>query len=271
MIFEFTSYRSYLRAELAERTRRNPSYSLRAMAQHLGFAHSSLSEVINGRANFSLVAARKTAQALKLKATETEYLCLLVQLESMDEPELRASIQERLSKLRPKNKSAIYDLQLDHFKHIADWYHYAILELATLAGFEFTASNIAKKIGISELEAKVAIERLERLELIEIGPNGRAIRHQPNLVVRSDTHHAALKLTYKQMLDQIRTAIDAQSPDERVSGYETVAFDKAALPEVREAFETFFSEIVRISEKHPGKTEVYHLAAHFINLSPERK
>src|SRR4051812_45542099 len=92
VIFEFTSYRSFLRATLAERVERNPRYSLRAMAQHLGFACSTLSEVINGKANFSIRSARKLAIGMKLSKAETEYLCLLVRLEACKDPDAREVI-----------------------------------------------------------------------------------------------------------------------------------------------------------------------------------
>lgn len=167
MIYEHTSYRSYLKEVLADRTRKNPKYSLRAMAKQIGFASSSLSEVMSGTTNFSLKSARKLAAKLALASDETEYLCLLVQLESTREPEIRESLLERLTSLRPK-KIPMHDLSVDQFKQVSEWYYSPILEMIHLNNFEITPTSVSKKLGISKIEAEVAIERLIRLEFLEI-------------------------------------------------------------------------------------------------------
>lgn len=270
MIFEHENYRSFLKAVLAEKVRANPSYSLRAMAKQLGFSGSTLSEAINGKANISVAAAHKLAQKLKLNSDESEYLTLLVQIESMKDIEVKASLLERISRLRPKRKQ-MQDLQVDHFKQIAEWYHSAILELPFIKNFEFTASNAAKILGISKIEAELAIERLERLELLYKDQNGKYVRQEPEIIVKSPESNAALKHFYQQMLEKTKTAIQEQSPKERISGYHTMPFDPKALPEVREAFEDLFTKLNEISKKYPKPTEVYHLATHFFNLTQKEK
>ncbi len=166
MIYEHKSYRSFLREVLADRTNKNPKYSLRAMAKNLGFASSSLSEVMTGKSGFSLPSARKIAAKLELSSEETEYLCLLVQLESSEDPEIRESLLTRLTSLMPK-KLMIHDLGVDHFRQISEWYHSAILEMAELYHFELSPIKVAKRLGISKIEAEVAIERMFRLGLLK--------------------------------------------------------------------------------------------------------
>ena len=78
--------------------------------------------------------AFKMAVKLELTETETQYLCLLVQLEQEKDPEFREELSKRLNALNPTRKS--HDLTADLFKIISDWYHYAILELTYLAGFK---------------------------------------------------------------------------------------------------------------------------------------
>jgi uncharacterized protein (TIGR02147 family) len=50
---------------------------------------------------------------------------------------------------------------------IAEWYHYAILSLVDVPGFRFDAKWIANRLGISETEARLAMERLLRLRLVK--------------------------------------------------------------------------------------------------------
>ena len=46
MIYQYLNYRQYLQDVLVEKTKKNPSYSLRAFAKHLDIASSTLSEII---------------------------------------------------------------------------------------------------------------------------------------------------------------------------------------------------------------------------------
>jgi len=166
MIYAHTSYRSFLKEILADKAKKNPKYSLRAMAKHLGFASSSLSEVMAGKSGFSLQSARKVAAKLNLSSGETEYLCLLVQFESSADPEIREHIFARMKDLTPK-KLPIHDLSIDHFKQISEWYHSAILEMVSLHSFEMISANVATRSRRclstdAEVSAKKGI-RMEKL------------------------------------------------------------------------------------------------------------
>jgi uncharacterized protein (TIGR02147 family) len=270
VIYEFNNYRSYLRAVLADRTARNPSYSLRALAQQLGFASSSLSEVMNGKANFSKSSAWKTARGLGLGSQESEYLSLLVELDSARDPDARELILGRLRELSPQSV-ATHDLGIDQFRQIAEWYHSAILELVTLEEFDLSPANVASRLGITQTDARAAIERLERLELIERSSSGRYVRTKDRLMVRSAPANTGLRTFYRQMLAKADQALDSQASEERASGYETFALAPAAMPEVREALDRFLNELQTISRKHPGRETVHHALVHVFNLTPSKE
>jgi uncharacterized protein (TIGR02147 family) len=270
VIYEHTSYRTFLRTVLADRTRSNPAYSLRAMARQLVLPPSQLSRVLGGHANLSARAARKVAHRLRLDATESEYLVALVELESEDSPEIRSALLDRLNRLRP-NQRQVRDLQVDAFRQIADWHHCAILELALLPGFELSAESAARKLGISKLDAQVALERLERLELL-VRTDERWTRPDQELKFTAPDRSAAMRSFYRQMMEKYSTALDEQEPfKERLSGFETMPMSRAALPELGEALEEFFEKASRIAKKFPGQSDVYHLGVHVINLTHVKK
>src|SRR5208282_1392201 len=113
MIFQYDNYRSYLKAELADRASKNEAYSLRAFAKKLGFSSSFLSEVIQGKKTLSGDAAAKMAMQLELNETESRYFALLAQLEGEKNPMYRETIQKRLKAINPKRE--ISDLSVDVF------------------------------------------------------------------------------------------------------------------------------------------------------------
>src|SRR5262249_22825715 len=157
---------------------------------------------------------------------------LLVQFESETDPRARDILLQKLNRVRaPHVKRPFNDLTVDQFKQISEWYHSAILELADVADFEFTPANIAGRLGISKLDAEVALERLSRLELLHRDENGKWKRIEGDLLFTSPVQNAALRSFYRQMMEKASEALEEQTPDERVSGYETLTFSKEALPE----------------------------------------
>ncbi|HUP58262.1 MAG TPA: TIGR02147 family protein [Bdellovibrionota bacterium] len=266
MVFEFNNYRGFLRASLTARMEKNSRYSLRAMAQQLGISNSNLSEVMNGKSNFSTTAMRKVAKGLRLTPQETEYLCLLVELDSATDPDARAFILERMRALNPANVPA-HDVSVDQFRQISEWYHSAILEMVYLANFPFEAAAISSRLGISRHEARAAIDRLKRLGLIRKDASGRYVRTNERLLTQSPTANTALRSFYRQMLEKASSAIESQGPDERLSGYETFPVAPEQLPQIRAAMNRFLDEVQTLTQSSPQSTQVYHALVHVFNLT----
>jgi uncharacterized protein (TIGR02147 family) len=102
MILEHTSYRNFLRSYLTNSTQKNPMFSMRAMARRLGLTGSQLSEVLNGKANFSFSRALRIARQLDLDDQEAEYFCWLVQMESESDPVGREMLTRQVELIRKR-------------------------------------------------------------------------------------------------------------------------------------------------------------------------
>ena len=267
VIFEHSSYRSYLKSVLVERMKANPSYSLRALARQLGLSCSQLSETLNQKANFSSASLRKISKKLGLNTQESAYLYGLGELENEKDPEFRESVLKELQGLRP-GKRPIHDLSLDHYKQISEWHHSVILEMVYLPDFVFTSENIAKRLSLKKLEVDLALERLLRLELLQQDEHGKFFRPKQDILFRSAEKNEAMRKLYRQMLEKISDALETQAPGERYSGYETLPFSPEAMPEMAALFNDFFERAIEVSRKYPTKKNVYHLALHFFNLTP---
>jgi uncharacterized protein (TIGR02147 family) len=251
MIYEYVDYRAYLKEELAVRTRKNPKYSLRALATLLGCSHSTLSLVMKGSLNLSLESARKIASRLKLTDAETEYFCLLIQAEKTQDAEVRESILKRVSSLNPKGIKS-HDLTVDIFKQRSKWYYTAIMGMAELPNSNITPVQISKRLGISKIEAEVAIDRLLRLELLEKNKQGRLVPVRDRMLLQSEaTTDQALRNFYREMLQKASEALEVQSSKERVSGFETIPLAPEAIAEAREITEKYFQEMIALGKKFP--------------------
>lgn len=268
MVYGQENYREFLKTALADRAKTREGYSLRAFSQKIGVSNSFLSEVLNEKKALSVELAFKIAVKLDLTETETQYFCLLVQLAQEKDPEFREELQKRLNALDPNRPT--HDLSIDLFKTISDWYHYAILELTYLPGFKLTADSIAKKLGISKIEAEIALERLKRLELIEPDDRGSYKKSHSYLLAESTVPNNALKLFHKQILEKAIESIHSQTPKERMSATDILPIDSKYLPEVDRLSREFSSAVMKLSEKSKVKDSVYALTVHFFNLTQEK-
>lgn len=256
IIFECDSYRTYFKRLLINKQKKNSKYSMRAFAQQLGVAPSMLTELFRGNRNLSAENALRLAERLKLSQSEAEYLQLLVQYESARSPELKATFLEKLKGLNPQG--AIRDLSVDQFKMISIWYHLPILELCFVSNFKLTAESAAKGLGISKHEAELALSLLENLELIEKTPQEHYIRRDEELHFSSEAPNGALRKFHRQMLEKAMDSLEDQTPQEKVIGSRTFAFDSEALPEAKKLMNEYFAKLMALSDKCKKRTEVYH-------------
>ena len=269
MVFEHNDYRTYLKATLAERAEKRDGYSLRAFSQKIGVSSSFLSEVLGRKKSLSVEVAFKIAVKLELNDAESQYFCLLTQYEQEEDPQFREEILRRLTALNPHRKPQ--DLSVDLFKMISDWYHTAILELSYLRGFRFEAEYIADKLGITKNEADLAIERLERLELIEKDEKGKYRKAHSQLLIESKIPNTALKNFHRQILEKAIESLDTQGPRERMSASDVLPIDSKYLPEVQRLSEQFSTAVMELSRKSEHRDAVYALATQFFNLTPGNK
>jgi uncharacterized protein (TIGR02147 family) len=272
MVLEYTSYRDFLRDELAERISRNPAYSLRAMALQLGITGSSLCEVLKGRHHFSTERAGEIAESMGLDPQEAQYFILLVQHERAKKEDARQRLAERIEGIRAQRKSSV-DLSLDHFRMISDWYHYGIRALTELEGFRFTPANVARKLGITIIEAEAAIDRLLKLELLEPEPGrpGRYRKAKGNLKAQSVAPNVALRKYHRQLLEKALESIEGQEPGQRLLQTQVLALSPEDLPEADRLTDEYFAQIAALSKKSRRKTEVYCLGSQLFRVSREGK
>jgi uncharacterized protein (TIGR02147 family) len=265
VIFEHVNYRTFLRASLEEIAAGRDGYSLRAFAEKVGIAASHLSAAMSGKKPLSVDAALRIAVKLGLSELESQYFCLLVQLEAEPDPEYRCVLQERLNRINSARR--VHDLSVEAFRAVSEWYHFAILELTYLKGFHISPSSVSKILGIAKPEAEAAIGRLLQLELLEETSPGQFAKVEKAFFVKSDVPSAAIRKFHKQLLAKAAASLDQHSPDDRVNRTDLLPFDSKGLERVRALADRFASDVIKISESSKVRDGVYSLSVHFFELT----
>ncbi len=246
-------YRIWLQSHFDIRSKRNTRYSLRAFAKLLGIDPSSLSQILSGKRGISLKQLNKFCT--KLAASPDEIA------------KITQGYFYKMSGTSPAPATNNYhQLTVDSFAVISEWYHYAILELTFVKGFSSHPQWISKMLGISVQETKTAIERLQRLQLLE-EQNGKIRKTEAFLTNFSDgVTSSALKHFQRQVLQKAVESIDMVPQELKDITSITFPMDLKNIATARAKIKAFRREMCASLERG-SPTIVYNLAIQLYPIS----
>ncbi len=259
------SYQDILKSKYSERCQKNARYSLRAYARDLGISPQRLSHIMNGKHGLSIEAAQEITKNLNLDENEAKFFCTLVQEKHARSKVMKKKATEDLKSIKSQYK----DLSLDHFKIIADWYHFAIMELTLLEGFQSDFAWMAKSLGIGIVEVKIAVERLLKLELL-VENDGQLSISGSFFADPRGTPSEALRLFHRQLMVKASQALEFQSQEERDFSSTILAVDQKDLPRAKDVIKDFRNSFDQEFGKSQTKNNVYCLGIQFFSLHEHR-
>jgi uncharacterized protein (TIGR02147 family) len=268
-ITNFTDYRQYLKAELNTRSEKNASYSLRAFARDLDFLPQVLSLVLNGKKGISVEKAALISEKLSHDIAEASYFQDLVTLAHSKNQQAQKISEFRINQQRQK-QNEFSAIDVESFKVIADWYHAAIIELTETNDFKYDINWIAEKLNITQTEAKQAIARLIKINIL-IEQDNKIKKTQNHFFADYKAPNSALRKLSKQLLSKAIIAVDEQSFEEKDITNITMAIDPKLLPAAEEKIKNFRRELCSFLESGSNRTEVYTFIPALFKLTKNRK
>lgn len=245
-------FKTYLQEELILRCKKNPAYSLRGFAKGLGVSPSFLSKILNGQRRITDSTFQKLVANLNLS------------------PKVAASFQNNQSS---HSTAAVNfrNLELEYFKIISDWYHYALIELTNIEGFQNSPGWIANKLGITVNQAKAAIDRLLQLELLELKEGHLSPTSGGNTTTKNQFTDLAFKKMQDDLLKKAIHSLWNEDFEKRDHTSISMAIHPADIPEVKRRLKIARREICQYLERPQLKkpTQVYNLSLSFFALSKE--
>lgn len=243
-------FRTYLQQEFVKRTAKNSAYSLRSFALQLGISHATLSSMLSGKRKITPASMQKIGKALNLGPAE---------------------LQRFTDGMSPKAAAASYFMiQQDAFALMSEWYFDAILELSLIPHFRMEPVVIAQSLEITSVQAKIALDTLERLELLMKDPEGRyKLAHLNSVnILDSDFTSTANRKYQKSILEKSTEALEKVDRKKRDHTSTTMAINAKDLQKAKELIQKFRHELnafLQRSESSPD--EVYQLQISFFPLT----
>ncbi len=238
-------FRLWLQRQFTERCKRNSRYSLRAFAKNLGMDHSSLSQILSGKRSLSKKSTQILCTKLSANSKELQLFGLAEQDSAADE---------------------YFQIEADSFAIMAEWYHAAIMEMTYTQGFKSDAKWMARKLSITTEEVKAAVERLKRLNLLEL-QDGVLRKTKQQLTNQSVVSTSAAHREFQaQIIQKALMAVHECDPSEKDITSMTMAIDEKNLEKARELTRKYRREMCALLEEGQ-QTRVYNLGIQLYPIS----
>ncbi len=227
---------------------------MRAFASLLGINIGSLSGILSGKRVLTTKAAERICDRLGLAPEERNQVLHGLKSRSQKSAKiiLSGDVPERI------------EVEEETFRTISDWYHYGIMQLVRtksyLEGTEHKGAKwIARQLRITELEAKLAIERLIKLDFLVIGKNGRLSRTEKRITTANkNLTSAALKKLQKQIREKAIHSIEHDSIEARSMTSLTMAINPRKIEQAKQLIDEFQEKLSDLLEEG-NKEKVYQL------------
>jgi uncharacterized protein (TIGR02147 family) len=172
-----------------------------------------------------------------------------------------ANVRKRPNaKNQPENILRVH-LDLDTFQLLSAWHHYAILELIHLRDFKTDSRWIASTLGIAVEDVNIALQRLLRLELLEMAARDRWIDKSGDAEFDSgELTEQASDLINQEILELTADAITRIPGQHRIHRQMVLAVDSKKLPRLQALADEFIQDLRALVSESDAKDDVYQVA-----------
>jgi uncharacterized protein (TIGR02147 family) len=258
-------YRALLSSELERRQARNAAYSARAFAKQIGVSAPFLAQLMRKERALSETKAQAVAAALGWSKPLQTLFVLLVRLEKAGGPEASAALREQIEAVR-RRPADFESLDLDAFRLVSDWYHFAIVELCDAAAVPDDPDAVGARLNLDAESAKRAIARLKRIGLI-VARDGRLHKAKANYAT-ADVPSAAIRKFHLGSIEQAKRALVRQPIGDRDFSSVTMAIDPDRIARAKEMIRDFRRDLMAFLEGGTRRA-VYQMSVQLFRLDRE--
>ncbi len=253
-----------LKNAFARKKRKNPGYSLRALARDLGISPSFLSRIMNGKRLLSRPLLDSAIKVLQLDQVASRALREAVFHDA------KLSLPKMTERPNPKIEKYA-ELSSKEFSLLEVWHALPLLDLVTCSDFESDTKWMAQRLGISEVHVKSTLHLLTEMGLIE-NTNGKLKRTENHIRFPTTQSHALIRhhheLKIQKALTYLKTQKDKDFELRHFSGV-SFAADPLKIPKARERLYQALYEVAELLDEG-SCTEVYQLNLQLFPLTKKR-
>lgn len=243
----------HMKKVFAERSRKNPSYSLRAFSRSLNMDSSTVSAIINGKRPLTIKTAMKIVEGLQIK----------------NGAEIQSLISTTFINEKKVDTPEYSEIEIETAEAISTWQHFAILALLETKNFNHTERAISDRLMIPIGIVLDCLSRLEKIGFIVRNKNGNWALSKKNIATPSNIPSGALREGHRQNIMKALQSLDNDPVELRDISGVTIAVSRAKLDGAKKLIMEFRRNLSQYLEDG-NKDSVYRLNIQLVPLSKEK-
>lgn len=267
-IYDYLSYREFLRDYYEIRKKSESYFSYRYMSYKLGMDHSLLVKILLAKRHLSEKNIPLFANLCGFTKREAEYFEAMVHYEKARSEKQRTLFLEKLLSLKGYRSSKIERYRYEYFQK---WYYSAIRSLLGCYEFRGDYRDLAGRLNpaITVNEAKRAVRLLQKLNFIGKDPDGAYILTEDHVTTGEQWESLAIRGYQRETIKMSADSLDRDPKEIRDVSSLTLSVDREAFEDIREIIRECRASIVRRVDSIPDdKTDrVYQLNMQMIPLT----
>lgn len=231
-----------LREYYQNQKRKNPRYSMRALAKHLEIAPGPTSALIKGSKvwNISEEWAVGVLAKMNLKPTQRKRILARMGIKS--------------SGVEIKRIEDLSGLAIDH------WAYWPVLCCYDVPALANSENKIAQKLGVTNTEIKMIVQDLLRRHFLTKEADGTIKRPVEYLATTDDISSETIRLLHKSNLDLAKKALEQVPVLQREFQTITVAGSSETIQEIKKEIRDFTDKLAHILNRDQGNDHVFRLS-----------
>lgn len=259
----------FLTEQYLQRRERNASYSLRSFARDVGVSATALSRILNGQRIITYRQMSRVLSALNVPEELAQKIITGIILKAGKTAKVSKVLRHSFTQKATEASYEVKYYSIDRFKMISQWYHFAILEMTYLKDFESDALWISKKLDISLIETKDAIDRLLNLGFLHRSATGILSKTDSRLFIDAKKAEPEIRKYETTMLAKATAQLDKTddaSYQMRLINSITFPTSPACVPELKKAIYEFQKKLLTMIRQNEY-TQVYHFGCQLFPVS----
>jgi len=240
---------------LAEKKKRNPSYSLRGFAHHLEVSPTLLSQAMNGKLELSSHQMISISEKLEFASEETMEEIFIHEAPHDSKWKKDAEVRLKSRHYHQKNK---VNLDRAQFKAFNKSWVAVLCMLIELPEPPKNSAEAAAILGVSAREVSEVLQELLQIGAIEFCDQGyRKTGDFFNLIFDgAEMSHSEYNRSF---LEETLKYFESSTPTERVIGTEILSLDESLLEDARKIIYRCLDDLAALSVRSQKKDSVYQV------------
>jgi uncharacterized protein (TIGR02147 family) len=263
---EFRDYKEIVRERIKELKVKQPAMSLKRVAEKIPIQYTYLSKVMNSPDHhLSEDDVFRLSEILEFSGAEVEYFLLVHEMQSARLPSRKRYLETKVEALRRERAVRADEWEggqaalAREMAYFLDPACLLVWVAVTLERYRQDPRRLAPLLGISEDRLREILQKLEAMQLVELGRGGLSVTRVLKSHVHFSKSHPLMRTHQHLVRMMLQDRVLHLSESDKESFQVTFTSSAKALDEIRGEFRKFITRVEELSRARKSE-QLYQLS-----------